>query len=83
MGVWDPRPLAWGFLQDDSRANFGVGDLCHLVGSERNIPAVWDGFAGNEVRLFPAQAGGTREGSGPIGTPGSGVDVWIWHGPSP
>ena len=39
-GVWDPRPLARGFLQDDSRANFGVGDSCHLVGSERSIAAV-------------------------------------------
>ena len=43
-----------GFLQDYSRANFGVGDSCYFVGSERNIPAVWDGLAGNEVRQFPA-----------------------------
>ena len=31
---------ARGFLQDESRANFGVGDLCHVVGSERNIAVV-------------------------------------------
>ena len=31
---------ARGFLQDDSRANFGVVDSCHVVGSERNIAAV-------------------------------------------
>ena len=36
-GMRDPRPVARGFLQDYSRANFGVGDSCHLVGSERNI----------------------------------------------
>ena len=37
-GTLDRSP--GGFLQDDSRANFGVGDSCHLVGSERNIAAV-------------------------------------------
>ena len=82
-GVRDPRPLARGFLQVDSRNNFGVDDSCHLVGSERNIAAVWGGLAGNEVRRFPAQADGPREGSGPIGAPDSGDDVWIRHGPSP
>ena len=74
-GLQDPQPLARGVLQDDSRANFGVGDSCHLVGSERNIAAVWVGLAGNEVRRFPAQAGGPREGSGSIGAPDSGDDV--------
>ena len=49
-GMRDPRPGARGFLQDDSCANFGAGDSCHLVGSERNIAAVWDGLSGNEVR---------------------------------
>ena len=39
-GMRDPRPVAWGFLQDDSHANFSVGDSCHLVGSEHNIAAV-------------------------------------------
>ena len=39
-GMRDPRPVTRGFLQDDSRANFGVGDSCHLVGLERNIAAV-------------------------------------------
>ena len=37
-GMRDPQPVgtARGFLWDDSRANFGVGDSCHVVGSERN-----------------------------------------------
>ena len=39
-GMRDPRPVARGVLQDDSRANFGVGDSYHLVGPERNIAAV-------------------------------------------
>ena len=39
-GMQDPRLVTRSFLQDDSRANFGVGDSCHLVGSERNIAAV-------------------------------------------
>ena len=82
-GMRDPRPVARAFLQDDSRANFGVGDSCHLMGSERNIATVWDGLAGNEVRRFPAQAGGPREGSGPIGAPDSCDDFWIRHGPPP
>ena len=78
------RPgTARGFLQDNSRANFSVGDSCHVVGSERNISTVWDGLAGNEVRRFPAKVGGLREGSGPIGAPDSGDDVSIRHGPSP
>ena len=81
-GLQDPQPVARGFLQDDSRANFGVGDSGHLVELDRNIAAVWDGLAGNEVRRFPAKAGGPREGSGPIGVPDSGNDVWIRHGPS-
>ena len=37
-GTLDRSPR--GVLQDDSRANFRVGDSCHLVGSERNIAAV-------------------------------------------
>ena len=32
--------MAQGFLQDDLRANFGVGNSCHVVGSEWNIAAV-------------------------------------------
>ena len=79
----DPRLVARGFLQDDSRANFGVGDSCHLVGSECNIAAVWGGLAGNEVRRFPAQAGGPREGSGPIRVTDSRDDVMILGGHSP
>ena len=74
---------ARGFLGDYLRANFSVGDSCHVVGSERNIPAVWDGLAGNEVRRFPSKVGRPREGSGPIGAPDSGDDVSILHGPSP
>jgi len=31
---------ARGVLQDNSRANFGVGDSWHVVGSERSIAAV-------------------------------------------
>ena len=79
----DPRPVARGFLQDDSRANFGVGDSCHLVGSECNVATVWGGLAGNEVRRFPAQAGGPREGSGPFEAPDSGNDVEFGMVPSP
>ena len=60
---------ARGFLQNDSRAKFGVGDSCHVVGSERNIFAAWDDLAGNEVVRFPAKVSGPREGSGPIGAP--------------
>ena len=83
-GMRDPRPVTAGrFLQDDSRANFSVGDSCHVVGSERNMFTVWDGLARNEVRWFPVQAGRPREGSGPIGAPDSGDDVSIRRGPSP
>jgi len=83
-GMRDPQPVAArGFLQDDSCANFGVGDSCHVVGSEQNMFAVWDGLAGNEVRRFPAKAGGPREGSGPIRVPDSGDDITIRGGPSP
>ena len=71
-----------GGLQDDSHANFSVGDSCHVVGSEQGAFAVWDGLAGNEVRRFPAQDGGPREGSGPIGAPDSCDDVTIRGGPS-
>ena len=31
------RGAARGFLRDDSRANFGVGDSCHVVGSEQSL----------------------------------------------
>ena len=34
------RGAARGVLRDDSRANFGVGDSCHVVESERSIAAV-------------------------------------------
>uniref|UniRef100_A0A8C4Q977 Uncharacterized protein n=1 Tax=Eptatretus burgeri TaxID=7764 RepID=A0A8C4Q977_EPTBU len=56
---------------------------CHLMGSERNIAAVWGGLSGNEVSRFLAQAGGPHEWSGPIGAPDSDDDVWIRHCPSP
>ena len=51
--------------------------------SERNIPTVWDGLAGNEVRRFPAQAGRPHEGSGPIEAPDSGDDVEFGMAPPP
>ena len=74
---------ARGFLQDDSRANFGVGDSCHVVGSERNMFTVWDDLAGNEVRRFPAKVSESCERLGPIGAPNSGDDVSLRGGPSP
>ena len=49
-----------GVLQDDSRANFSVGNSCHVVGSERNMFAVWDDLAGNEVRWFLAKVSGPK-----------------------
>jgi len=66
VGPSTGRPgMARGFLPDDSRTKFGVGDSYHVVRSERGVFAVWDGLARNEVRRLPAQAGGPREGSGP------------------
>ena len=62
--------------------DFGVGDSC-LVESERIVPAVGDGRARNGVRRFPAQAGGPREGLGPIGAPDSGDDTSLRRGPRP
>ena len=55
----------------------------HVMGSERGVLTAWGGLAGNEVRRFPAQAGGPREGSGPIKAPDSGDDVEFGMGPSP
>ena len=43
----------------------------------------WGGLAGNKVRRFPAQAGGPREGSGPIEAPDSGDDVEFGMAPPP
>ena len=83
-GMRDPQPVAArGFLQDDSCANFDVGDSCHSWVWRAILLLFGGGLARNDVRRFPAQAGGPREGSGPLGTPDSGDDVWIRHGPSP
>ena len=68
---------ALSFLQDDSCANFTVGDSCHVMGSERNIFAVWDDLAGNGVLQLPAKFSGPHEGSGPIGAPDSGDDALL------
>ena len=60
-----------------------MGDSYHVVGSERDIFAVWGHLAGSGMLLLPAITAGPRRGSGPIRAPDSGDDTEFRGGPPP